>query len=223
MSENMTAAGRKLESFERSLTRVSLSHDEETNKSLLRQDKHHGGGGGKGGLILKPLLLLLLLPVLIPAIQAALTALGIGRSMAINNNLNEVQERKEKLERLLEELQDAEAKFENIVEDREERSILFSLIFSNFLTQLQTNIQNFLNTLFPTASGRKVDFDVAAVKNAVAESREEDRTLLFSILFANIINQIRAQIQANIQNFLNSIGLGRSLKAGNRQLLLGRV
>ena len=104
IDESMTAMGRA-----------------EPNTSL----KHHGGyssGGSSGGgaglaLLLGFLVGLFVLPQLIAAVQAALAAVGIGRSLPMPADIvkTDSEERKEELERVLKQLQIAGFKIEELL------------------------------------------------------------------------------------------------------------
>ena len=104
IDESMTAMGRA-----------------EPNTSL----KHHGGyssGGSSGGgaglaLLLGFLVGLFVLPQLIAAVQAALAAFGIGRSLPMPADIvkTDSEERKEELERVLKQLQIAGFKIEELL------------------------------------------------------------------------------------------------------------
>ena len=84
---------------------------DESMTAMGRGHGHSSGGSGGGALtlILGLLVLVFVLPQLIAAIQAALAAVGIGRSLPMPVDLvkTDIEERKEELERVLKQLQNA--------------------------------------------------------------------------------------------------------------------
>jgi len=222
IDESMTAMGRA-----------------EPNTSL----KHHGGysGGSSGGgaglaLLLGFLVGLFVLPQLIAAVQAALAAVGIGRSLPMPADIvkTDSEERKEELERVLKQLQNAEERFKEAISDREDSFLNeFVKACNNNSNTLLAQIQAFLAALFPIF-GRKLDIeqqDLSIAQERFKKMSENRGGLTFTFVnpFATLqaqiqaqITAIQAQIQAQITAFLASLGIGRKLQIRDpetRQLL----
>merc|ERR1719342_258328 len=95
--------GRGLRLIQSRLNSVSLRNDQESNKKIATFNPSNRGG----------LIGLILLPILLPLIIAQIQALLAGRSLNI-----ETEERREKLEKILEQLEAAQERVDEIVGDR---------------------------------------------------------------------------------------------------------
>lgn len=165
------------------------------------------------GALLAPLLIILLLPTFLSSLQTLLA----GRALEVSDLKSDL------LDGLTERLNSGHTELEVdrlLAQPGTQRTFLLSLLLNNIRAQMQAQLQALIASLTggPLLGGRQADL-------TALHERVLTRGGFSNSIFSQLRAQIVAAIQTAIQNFLASLGIGRSLGVASleRQLLVQNI